>query len=48
MENSGYLLAAFSIIWVALFTYVFVLAQRQKQLRRDIEQLKAKTKEEKK
>ncbi len=40
MENLGYLLAAFVIVWVGLFGYVFSLFQKQKQLRRDIELLK--------
>ncbi len=48
MENFGYLLAAFIIIWVAVFAYVFVLSQRQKRLRREIDQLKATLQEEKK
>ncbi len=48
MENFGYLLAAFIIIWVAVFAYVFSLSQRQKRLRREIDQLKAALREEKK
>ncbi len=48
MENFGYLLAAFIIIWVAVFAYVFSLSQRQKRLRREIDQLKATLQEEKK
>ena len=40
MENAGYLLAAFTIVWLALFGYIFVLARRQQRLRRDIDLLK--------
>ncbi len=41
MANFGFMLAAFSLIWIVLFVYVFVLFQRQSRLRREIEQLKA-------
>lgn len=40
MENLSYLFAAFAVIWVGLFAYVFVLVQRQRRLRRDIDWLK--------
>ncbi len=40
MENAGYLLAAFTIAWLALFGYIFVLSRRQQHLRRDIDLLK--------
>lgn len=40
MENAGYLLAAFAVVWVVLFGYIFILAQRQKRLRQEIELLK--------
>ncbi len=40
MENGGYLFAAFSIIWVLLLGYVFVLINRQRRLRREIDSLK--------
>jgi len=46
MENFGYLLAAFTIIWAGLFGYVFILSQRQKRLRREIDLLKAALREE--
>ena len=39
MENLGYLLAIFIIVWVVLFGYIFILSQRQRQLRRDIKLL---------
>ena len=40
MENIGYLFAVFAIIWAVLFGYAFSLAQRQRQLRREIDSLK--------
>ena len=41
MENAGYLLAAFTVVWAALFGYLVVLFNRQKQLRQEIDRLKA-------
>ena len=46
MDNFGYMLAAFSVIWVALCAYIFILGQKQKQLRRDIDQLKTMLRQE--
>jgi CcmD family protein len=37
MENAGYMLAAFIIIWAALLAYMFLIARKQTALRRDIE-----------
>jgi len=45
MENAGYLFAAFSIIWASFFVYIFVLWQRQRQLRQEIDALKELLKE---
>jgi len=45
MENAGYLFAAFTIIWASFFVYVFVLWQRQRQLRQEIDALKEALKE---
>ena len=39
MENLGYLFAAFAVIWVIVFIYIYVLINRQKKLKRDIERL---------
>jgi CcmD family protein len=39
-ENISYLFAAFAIVWVMLFGYIFTLSQRQKRLRREIDSLK--------
>lgn len=46
MENLGYLFAAFTVVWLALFGYIFVLFRRQQRLRRDIDLLKETLKEE--
>ena len=40
MENAGYLLAAFAIIWALVFAYVLVLQRKQKQLQKEINLLK--------
>jgi len=40
MDNLGYLFAAFAVIWVGLFAYILFLAQKQRQLKRDINLLK--------
>jgi len=40
MENAGYLLAAFTIIWALVFGYVLLLFNRQRKLRREINSLK--------
>ena len=39
MENSGYLFAAFGVIWAVVFGYILVLINRQKKLKREIEKL---------
>ncbi len=40
MENAGFALAAYSIVWLAVFGYVLVLVRRQSNLRREISKLK--------
>ena len=40
MENAGFLLAAYGIIWAFLFGYLLVVMSRQKRLSREIELLK--------
>ncbi len=40
MENVGFLLAAFIVIWALVFGYVLLLLNRQKRLRREIDLLK--------
>ena len=39
MENWGYLFAAFIIVWAVLFAYLFILASRQRRLKRKVESL---------
>ena len=45
MENAGYLLAAFIIIWALIFGYVLSLFNRQRRLRWEIDSLKEVLKE---
>jgi len=40
MKNIYFLVAAYSIIWVVVFGYVFNLVKKQKGLDREIERLK--------
>ena len=40
MDNMGYLFAAYTIIWAAVFGYVLSLYQRQRKLQREIDLLK--------
>jgi CcmD family protein len=40
MDNLAYLFTAFAVIWVGVFAYIMVLAQKQRHLRRDIDWLK--------
>jgi CcmD family protein len=45
MENAGYIFAAFAIIWIVLFVYVFILTNRQKQLIRELDSVKERLKD---
>ncbi len=45
MENAGYIFAAFTIVWVAVFGYVLSLLNRQRKLRGEIDSLKESLKE---
>jgi len=40
MDNAGYIVAAFAVVWVGLFIFIFVLVQREKALRKEISALK--------
>ena len=40
MDNAGYIVVAFAVVWLGLFIYIFVLVQREKVLRREIAALK--------
>ncbi len=44
MQNAGFLLAAFAIIWALLFGYVLVLIGRQRHLRAEIAALREEVK----
>jgi CcmD family protein len=39
MENLGYLLAAYTVIWAAVFGYIFFIHRKQKGLQRQIDML---------
>ena len=43
MDNLGYLFAAFAVIWVVVFAYLLILMNRQKKLKRELEQLERYT-----
>ena len=45
MENTGFLLAAFSIVWAVVFGYILLMVNRQRKLRTEIDSLKAMLKE---
>jgi CcmD family protein len=40
MENLGYLLAAYTIIWAVVFGYVLVLYRKQRKLHRELQKLR--------
>jgi len=40
MDNAGYIVTAFGVVWIGLFIYLFVLVQREKALRKEIAALK--------
>ena len=40
MENLGYLLAAYTIIWVVVFGYVLLMQRKQRRLQRQIDALR--------
>ena len=39
MENLGYLLAAYTVIWAVVFGYVLVMQRKQRKLKRQVEVL---------
>lgn len=41
MDNLDFLFAAYTIVWVLLFGYMFSIARRQKNLEKEIEQMQA-------
>ena len=38
--SNGYVVAAFAVVWVGLFIYIFMLVHREKGLRKEIAALK--------
>lgn len=40
MENAGYLLAAFIVIWVVVFGYVGFMMRKQRKLHRQLDLLR--------
>jgi CcmD family protein len=40
MENAGYLLAAYSVIWVVVFGYILFMQRKQRRLQRQIDLLR--------
>jgi len=40
LENLGYLLAAFAVVWAAVFGYVWFMQRKQRALEREIELLR--------
>ena len=39
MENLGYLLAAYTVIWTVIFGYVLFMQHKQRRLQRQIKRL---------
>ena len=39
MENIGFLLAAYTVIWAVVFGYVLMMQRKQRQLQRQIDRL---------
>jgi len=39
MENIGYLLAAYTVIWAVVFGYVLVMQRKQRRLQRQLDRL---------
>ena len=40
MDNLSYLFAAYTLIWVVVFVYIFTMARKQRGLQREIKLLK--------
>ena len=40
MINLGYLIAAYTIIWVAVFGYIFALARKLRKVAREVNMLR--------
>ncbi len=44
MKNLGYLFAAYSVVWLALFGYICLLYNQQCKLQQELEALSSKLK----
>jgi len=47
VRNLSYLFFAFGVIWVFLFLYLYSLSRRERDLQREIDELKAEREEHK-
>jgi CcmD family protein len=39
-SNLGFLFAGFAVVWLAFFAYAFYMNQRQREMRREIDELR--------
>jgi CcmD family protein len=39
MENLGYLMAAYTVIWAVVFGYILFMQRKQRRLQRQLDQL---------
>jgi CcmD family protein len=46
VRNLSYLFFGYAVIWIFLFGYLYSLSRRERDLRRDVERLKAEREEE--
>jgi len=46
MENAAYLFAVYSVVWAAVFGYLFYLYRKQRKLRREIDSLRNATRKQ--
>lgn len=42
MQNLPYLFAAYTIVWLVLFAYLFVVASQVRSVRREVAELRAR------
>ena len=45
-SNLGFLFAAFAVAWAVFFGYVFYMSRRERELRRDLDQLRRQVAEQ--
>jgi CcmD family protein len=39
-SNLGFLFAGFAVVWVAFFAYVFYISRREREMRREVDELR--------